>query len=1164
MKGKTTKSNSKIMISLFVVLAMILSPITSLFSNFVFAADEETNVLGAELKIVGYEETVDFNEEYYLPTVNGHSYGDAETNGITYEVIQNVPKKVLSEDNDEIYQSTVAEHAGDWCFKATAKGTYTLNIYVGDNDEQIKTLAKSLNIKVNAGEYSISLPTNSEHVIPATIPTSITSINIPRPTIMEDGEEIEEADYANLEVKVGTSSALTYDPEKKAYVYSGLTEGKHQITYSYKVGGSVVARTTSSFNVVKAENFELEDLKLKVQFDSAKPETAQLGLPVDLPSAHAVDQNGDSIKAYIEVKVVNVTTNTDCSADVEDFKFTPKQAGTYSVTYQAKIALFGETCVSDPAKAEFTIANVKDNTNPTALAVKDYTVTDGKITAVDGVAVPTDATEEDILEMLGDEGPSIPNVVVIPEGQSQVVMENFVPAIYAKDNFTEGYSNYKDFNRQMKKSSSTDAIGITTWTDLKKVESGAYVDGQYYASNESATVIFSSTGTFKFKYTLKDAADEEGTATYTVVVVKESKLSDYKLAPSVSLGNIVSDLYANETLSFEKPVAEDKNSTKLDKNIDVELKLNVYATDDSMVGTIEIDETYFNEETEKYEIAASDMIEIAENASKEIAYVDLIAIAKNDIAKQAGLKDTTYEATEAQDSKRIYVNADEDIAAPTIAFGVYDTTFSAVGFNEGLAAKNSTGVIGNTGFIGADGYPFEQGQTIVLPDLQIVEADKKAAVSINVTDASGNKVALNSKNPQRMSITADADAYKIVVSNSSFVATLGGLYTVTYQVADHYGNITVQSFGIRVNTTEVPTIILANFPKTAELGEYFEYPELTLSDGVSKMNAENSTITLYPADGFAGEEGAYGFTPDVTGTYAIEYDGYGITQKFFVEVTDTIKPVITEDYSIGYFASNQFKDKYDIATEQTTVEVSIPMFTVYDANNNIDKTYADVKVTDPNNGVVTLTTIEDEARYTFKAEEGIYKVVYSAKDNGANSANAISFNIEVGNCNYPTISWKNADSIPATIKLGSEQAKGFTIPFADLIITDADATTSGDTNEALKELMKNSADAFKMVGPDGKEVTNSYDGEGKGWVYKFEQTGNYTLTVTVRDNAGHKTTKTYKINVPAEDADETTNMSNTTGTILIILSIAVLGGVVVYFLFSSKKANAENKKAKRK
>lgn len=1169
MKGKTTKSNSKIMISLFVVLAMILSPITSMFSNFVHAADEETNVLGAELKIVGYEETVDFNEEYYLPTVNGHSYGDAETNGITYEVIQNVPKKVLSEDNDEIYQSTVAEHAGDWCFKATAKGTYTLNIYVGDNDENIKTLAKSLNVKVNAGEYSISLPTNSEHVIPSKIPAIIDSINIPRPVIKEDGEEIEEADYANLEVSISngtTSSVLAYQTvtgfEEKAYVKQGLTAGKYQITYSYKVGGSVVARTTRSFEVVSADSYKLDDLKLNVQFDSAKPETAILGLEFKLPSAHAVDQNGDAIDAHIDIKVVNVTSNTDCSDQVKDFKFTPKLAGTYSVTYQAKIALFGETYVSDPAKAEFTIANVKDSQNPDSLAVKNYTVTDGKITAVDGTAVANDATEADILEMLGDEGVNIPNVVVIPEGKSQVVMENFLPAIYAKDNFTEGYANYKTLNRQMRKSSTTDQTATTTWTDLQKVEDNAYVSGSYYENNEAASVIFSSTGTFKFRYVSEDAAGNRNNSTiYTVVVVKESDLSKYKLAPSVSLGNIVSDIYLNETLSFAKPVAEDKNSTKLDKNVDVELKLNVYATDDSMVGTIEIDETYFNEETKKYEIAASDMIEIAENASKEIAYVDLIAIAKNDIAKQAGLKDTTYEATEAQDSKRIYVNADEDIAAPTIAFGVYDTTFSAVGFNEGLAAKNSTGVIGNTGFIGADGYPFEQGDTIVLPDLQIVEADKKAAVSINVTDAYGNKVALNSKNPQRMSITADVDSYKIVVSNSSFVATLGGLYTVTYQVADHYGNITVQSFGIRVNTTEVPTIVLANFPKTAELGKYFEYPELTLSDGVSKMNADNSTITLYPADGFAGEEGVYGFTPDVTGTYAVEYSGHGITQKFFLEVTDTIKPVIIEDYSNGYFAENQFKDKYTLEDDQTSVEVSIPMFTVVDENGNIGKAYADVKVTDPNNGVVTLTTDEEKARYTFKAEEGIYKVVYSAKDNGANAANEISLNIEVGNCNYPTISWANADSIPSTIKLGSEP---FTIPFADLIITDADATTSGDTNDALKALMKASKDAFKLVGPDGKEVENEYDGADKGWVYSFDQTGNYTLTVTVRDNAGHKTTKNYKINVPAEEADETTNMSNTTGTVLIILSIVVLGGVVVYFLFSSKKANAENKKAKRK
>ena len=119
-------------------------------------------------------------------------------------------------------------------------------------------------------------------------------------------------------------------------------------------------------------------------------------------------------------------------------------------------------------------------------------------------------------------------------------------------------------------------------------------------------------------------------------------------------------------------------------------------------------------------------------------------------------------------------------------------------------------------------------------------------------------------------------------------------------------------------------------------------------------------------------------------------------------------------------------------------------------------------------------------------------------------------------------------------------------------------------NEALKALMESSSDAFTLVGPDGKTVENIYDGEGKGWVYDLTQTGDYKLTVVVRDNANHKTTKTYTINVPAESKENTTNISNTVGTVLIVLSIVILGGVVVYFLFSTKKAPASNKKAKRK
>ncbi len=1165
MKGKTTKTKTKFIVSLLMAFAMILSPITSLFNNFVWAADEITSVDGQELKVVGYEETVEFNEEYYLPTVNGQNYKTAIENGITYEVVQNNPNKTLTEttgdDKSGIYQSEVS--GNPWCFKATSKRGYVLNIYVQQTGS-VKTLLKSLKITVKTSDYTITPASNSEFVIPATIPSSITEIKIPRPVVKVEGEEIGTADYNNLKVLVNNSPA-TYDATLGCYKYSGLSAGKYDIVYIYSVNGVELKRANlQSFNVVDAKNYNLDDLKLKVEFSGEKPTTASIGKAVKLPSATAKDQNGDTINAYIEVKVKNETYGTDCTADFnkDTFEFTPSLDGTYRVTYQAKIALFGDKAVSDIAKGEFVIANVKDDIAPTPLAVKDYTLTENKITAINGEAVNSDATEEEILEALGNEKTRVANVVVIPNGQTKVVMDNFLPAIYASDNASEGYGAFTLTRKWRKSSAGNSNVGTTAWdsTGLKKVQDGEYVEG-VYANNESASVIFSSTGTYSFAYVAKDEKGlETSTILFTVKVINESELGEYKTQPDLKVGNIVTEIYENQTLSFAKPIATDKNSTKLDSNIDVITKLEVYAEGETeAVKTLDVTDKDYNEKTEKYEIKISTIKALSELEGKTLSLLKLVVEAHNDIYNQTNLETSNRENALNRVEKEIKVLALNDTDAPEFAYVDGSLSAGLVSVNAELAGKT----IKDNGLIsGSDEYPFVQGSIINLPSVSFTDKDKNTTISINIVNENGNPIYLISDVDTNKTKTITRELiggnYKLTVKDAKFEATFGGLYTVTYTAKDHYGNITTKSFGIRVDGSEVPSIIVADFPQTAELNEYFEYPELSLSDG-TKLNSETATITLFPAEGFAGEESASGFTPDVTGTYVVEYKwGTDNVQKFFLEVEDTIAPVIEEDYSIGYFADHTFEKRYDYNKNAENI-IYVPMFAVSDANNNMKEEFATIKITDPNGATITPTKHTELSAYSFIAEEGTYTVTYSAKDKAGNSAETVSFKIEVGNCNYPTISWTKSDSIPSTASLGK-----FTIPFADLIITDADASTNGDTNEALKALMENSSDAFTLTGPDGKTVENIYEGEGKGWVYDLTQTGDYKLTVVVRDNANHKTTKTYTINVPAESKDTTTNISNTVGTVLIVLSIVILGGVVVYFLFSTKKAPASNKKAKRK
>ena len=83
--------------------------------------------------------------------------------------------------------------------------------------------------------------------------------------------------------------------------------------------------------------------------------------------------------------------------------------------------------------------------------------------------------------------------------------------------------------------------------------------------------------------------------------------------------------------------------------------------------------------------------------------------------------------------------------------------------------------------------------------------------------------------------------------------------------------------------------------------------------------------------------------------------------------------------------------------------------------------------------------------------------------------------------------------------------------------------------------------------------------------YTFEKEGTYTLTITAKDAAGNLGTYTTDIVVVGENNKETYT-NETTGVILIVVSLVILAGVIVYFARTPKTANAapKAKKAEKK
>jgi len=90
-----------------------------------------------------------------------------------------------------------------------------------------------------------------------------------------------------------------------------------------------------------------------------------------------------------------------------------------------------------------------------------------------------------------------------------------------------------------------------------------------------------------------------------------------------------------------------------------------------------------------------------------------------------------------------------------------------------------------------------------------------------------------------------------------------------------------------------------------------------------------------------------------------------------------------------------------------------------------------------------------------------------------------------------------------------------------------------------------------VTGPNGSTVSEV---ECKSYEYALTETGKYTITYTARDKAGNERIVKEYVEVYADDSSSVIT-SETWGIVLIIVALAVLAGVVIYFIKTRDKKN---------
>jgi len=175
--------------------------------------------------------------------------------------------------------------------------------------------------------------------------------------------------------------------------------------------------------------------------------------------------------------------------------------------------------------------------------------------------------------------------------------------------------------------------------------------------------------------------------------------------------------------------------------------------------------------------------------------------------------------------------------------------------------------------------------------------------------------------------------------------------------------------------------------------------------------------------------------------------------------------------------------------------------------------------------------------YTFN-NDAEYTITYTAYD-------------KTGNYNTVIKKIKIGDLVAPNLIVSDEIAKE-NYNIGDIITIDLKDTKNYITVSDNKDTDLTKADIKVSLYVNGKEVTKQDTSTDEVLSFKLTEAGEYELRFTATDDAGLTTTvsKNFKIETTSGNTMTSTEV---VGTILIVASVAVLGGVVVYFIVSKRK-----------
>lgn len=977
-------------------------------------------------------------------------------------------------------------------------GKYTITYVNGDYKGEVTFRAES-------STYNLSLVENNSSILPNKLSVKdkdgnafTGEFNVPQCKVTdENGDVVEDA---VVKIKVTKPDFTTEDisTDKKIVFNSDnpIIEGYYIITYTaYSADDIYLGETKTEFQAVSSETYSNE-YDLTLVYGSEKPTSVNVGKTVELPSMTA--KNGtEQVPVYYEVKVYKNGSNTAIADDAKvgntDTKVLNKnEKGVYEFTADEVGVYY---------RVEYTVKDALGNEKKAEFNID--TVEDS-LNPTPIVTDAYDANDADALKNLKNKDYALKSMF----GNEDIVIK----AIYASDLATFNYSDYK-FERRIENSSRELVYKSDSLEDACKEivfnHTGDDLDSTKYITVPTTgdDKVELKDGYYWVYYTVTDANNNKETVSYKITIDKDFDWKDSStndIVPTVKFNDtFYSSIKLGEEVEFSEITASDEKDDRLET--EVYYTYTVSGTEGEKT-TLELNDD------NKYVIATK-------NAPSGATKLTIYAKAINDGGKE------TIEKKE--------IVLESEILGTSIP-SVYD-----------VDSYTST---------------YEQGEKITIPTIKFQDGGDgvdslNTEILVKCTTADDKVIDYTAQNAWAVKVGG-----YLIYSNASFVAATAGKYQVAIKVTDAAGNMVIKFLNYTVTDASYTGALRfedmgISSNNELELGETFKLQAAKIAGNNADLYDYYVVCTESPKDPEILNKSE--FKPSAVGDYKLKYVIYEIANpentlddesfEFTISVKDTKGPSIYVVWETERINDQVGKTSIQAAYDKGT-KILIPKFSADDLSD-IDEEKSTIVISSKN----TTRTIKwsemnkkyedgktgnstDTMFYTFN-NDAEYTITYTAYDKQGNSSTK-SYTIKIGDLVAPTLTVSDK-IVNSTYKAGQV----LTIDLEDSLnyINVYDLKTDLEKKDVVVKLYLN-----------GTEVTKADASSDTKYIFNLKDAGEYELKFTATDDAGLSTTVTKTFTIQDKTASKMTS-TEIIGTVLIVVSVAVLAGVVVYFIISKKK-----------